>query len=276
MYLSKNKVCLFLQLQYPLKNTTMKLIRSKLAYLAIAAFIFLQIPIVIAGNSSTRHDYVNDDLITVSAVTINNTEELINQKADSIYESLALVKDGLSEEVFEIAYKGYYKLLDQGMANRGDVLTIADFSKASSQKRLYIINVEEGKILYYTLVAHGRNSGLQYANDFSNKPESFKSSLGFYVTMNTYFGDKGYSLKLKGVEKGINDRAFDRAIVLHGSDYVSAQFANNKGYLGRSLGCPAVPVKQSAGIINTIKNGSVLFIYHPDKKYKEQSTILNS
>ena len=94
--------------------------------------------------------------------------------------------------------------------------------------------------------------------------------------MNTYFGDKGYSLKLKGVEKGINDRAFDRAIVLHGSDYVSAQFANNNGYLGRSLGCPAVPVKQSAGIINTIKNGTVLFIYHPDKAYQTQSKILNS
>lgn len=252
----------------------MKLIRSKLAYLAIAAFIFLQIPIVIAGNSSTRHNYVNDVLINASAATINSTEELINQKADSIYESLEL--DGLTAEVFEIAYKGYYKLLDQGMANRGDVLTIADFSKVSSQKRLYIINVEEGKILYHTLVAHGRNSGLQYATDFSNKPESFKSSLGFYVTMNSYYGDKGYSLKLKGVEKGINDRAYDRAIVLHGSDYVSAQFANNKGYIGRSLGCPSVPVKQSAGIINTIKNGSVLFIYHPDKKYREQSTILNS
>ena len=254
----------------------MKLIRSKLAYLAIAAFIFLQIPIVIAGNSGPHHNFLSVNMPTVSEKAVNMMEEIISQKADSIYESLQLVNEGLNEEVFELAYRGYDKLLGEGMVNRGDILTIADFSKSSSQKRLYIIDMAKGEILYHTLVAHGRNSGLRYATDFSNKAESNKSSLGFYVTMNSYYGDKGYSLKLKGVEKGINDRAFDRAIVLHGSDYVSAQFANNNGYLGRSLGCPAVPMKQSAGIINTIKNGSVLFIYHPNKNYQAQSKILNS
>lgn len=254
----------------------MKLFRTKLTYLAVSAFIFLQIPTVINGNGSPRYTPLTAGIIEATSKAEVNLEEMIIQKADSIYESLHLSNEGLKEETFELAYKGYYKLLEEGAVNRPDVLTIADFSKSSSQNRFYVIDMEEGKILYHTLVAHGRKSGLIYATDFSNKPESNKSSLGFYVTLNTYFGEKGYSLKLKGLEKGINDKAFERAIVLHGSDYVTRQFANSNGYLGRSLGCPAVPMKQTAGIINSIKNGSVLFIYHPNKTYMEQSKLLNS
>lgn len=254
----------------------MKLFRTNLTYFAVTALIFLQIPTVITGNGSPRYNRITASIIAASTKAANNLEEMISRKADSIYESLHLVDEGLKEEAFELAYKGYYKLLDQGAIGRADVLTIADFSKSSSQNRFYVIDMEEGKILYHTLVAHGRKSGLNYATDFSNKPESNKSSLGFYLTLNTYYGEKGYALKLKGLEKGINDKAYDRAIVLHGSDYVTTQFANSNGYLGRSLGCPAVPKKQTVGIINSIKNGSVLFIYHPNKKYQEQSKLLNS
>ncbi|QNA46849.1 murein L,D-transpeptidase catalytic domain family protein [Lacibacter sediminis] len=201
---------------------------------------------------------------------------MIAAKADSIYDTLHLLQAGLQEEAFELAYEGYYKLLEQGKMSKKDVLTIADFSKPSSEERLFVIDMEKGKILFQTLVAHGRKSGLIYATEFSNKPESNKSSLGFYLTMQPYYGGKGYALRLQGLEKGINDNAFERAIVLHGSDYVTSQFANSNGYLGRSLGCPAVPTKQTKAIINSIKNGSLLFIYHPTEEYKTKSTILNS
>lgn len=255
----------------------MKLFRTNLLYIAITAFITLQIPIAIAGNSpdaGTLAHYLKE---TNEAARVElNAEEMIAAKADSIYDTLHLLQAGLQEEAFELAYEGYYKLLEQGRMLKKDVLTIADFSKPSSEKRLFVINMEEGKILFQTLVAHGRKSGLIYATEFSNKPESNKSSLGFYLTMQPYYGGKGYALRLQGLEKGINDNAFERAIVLHGSDYVTSQFANSNGYLGRSLGCPAVPTKQTKAIINSIKNGSLLFIYHPTEEYKTKSTILNS
>lgn len=253
----------------------MKLFRINLIYLTIAAIIFLQIPILIAGSSFTEKP-VPSLLLKHSEERKNISAKLILDQADSIYDNLQLLQAGLKEEAFELAYKGYYKLMDEGMVNKSNIITIADFSKPSSQTRLYIIDMEEGRILYQTLVAHGRNSGLNYATDFSNKPQSNKSSLGFYITLQTYFGDNGYSLKLMGLEKGINDKAYNRAIVMHGSDYVTEKFANSNGYLGRSLGCPAVPKNEAAGIINTIKNGSVFFIYHPNKQYQSQSQILNS
>lgn len=275
MSLENKNILLFLIILDSLKNRTMKLFRTNLVYLTISAFIFLQIPILIAGSSPEDRN-IPSHFVANAVTTVKSAEEIIVEKADSIYDNLQLLQAGLKEEAFELAYKGYYKLLEEGMVSKADVLTIADFSKPSFQNRLYIIDMVEGKILYQTLVAHGRNSGLDYATDFSNKPQSNKSSLGFYLTLQTYFGDNGYSLKLRGLEKGINDRAYERAIVLHGSAYATETFANSNGYLGRSLGCPAVPAKQTAGIINTIKNGSVMFIYHPNKQYQTQSTILNS
>jgi hypothetical protein len=124
-------------------------------------------------------------------------------------------------------------------------------------------------------VAHGRNSGKEYAAKFSNKPESLQSSLGFYVTRSTYYGSHGLALTIDGVESGINDKAERRKIVVHGSEYVGANYLRFSKYMGRSFGCPAVPAKQTRTIINTIKNGTCFFIYHPSKKYKETSTILN-
>ena len=277
MSLVKAKLLLFLKIQHPLNHLTMKLFRTNLLYILITAFITLQIPIAIAGNSpdaGTLTHYLKETNEAAKAEL--NAEEMIVAKADSIYDTRHLLQAGLQEEAFELAYEGYYKLLEQGRMSKKDVLTIADFSKPSSEKRLFVIDMEEGKILFQTLVAHGRKSGLIYATEFSNKPESNKSSLGFYLTMQPYYGGKGYALRLQGLEKGINDNAFERAIVLHGSDYVTSQFANNNGYLGRSLGCPAVPTKQTKAIINSIKNGSLLFIYHPTEEYKTKSTILNS
>ncbi len=263
----------------PIKTKSMTLFRTNPAYMAIAGLLFLQIPILIAGNTTLSEKVTSAEYLKThmpASVPERTLEELILDEADSIYNALELVQAGVNETAFELAYKGYYKLKESGRIIKDGLLTIADFSKPSNQNRLFVIDMNEQKVLFKTLVAHGRNSGLTYANSFSNKPESNKSSLGFYLTLNTYIGGKGFSLKLQGLERGINDKAFDRAIVMHGSEYVSDAFARSNGYLGRSLGCPAVPTKQTKPIINTIKNGSLLFIYHPDRTYLSKSELLNS
>jgi L,D-transpeptidase catalytic domain len=183
---------------------------------------------------------------------------------------------GLSKDVFYSAVKGYNYLLQKNLIKNTDVLTIIDYSKSSSQKRLYVLDMNSGKILFNTLAAHGKNSGMDYATDFSNEESSNKTSLGFFITSNTYMGNNGYSLRLQGCEKGINNRAMERAIVMHGAGYVNENFVQSNGYLGRSHGCPAVPQQISKSIIDVIKNGSCLFLYHPTKKYTTASKILNS
>ena len=131
-------------------------------------------------------------------------------------------------------------------------------------------------MLFNTYVAHGQNSGKEFANRFSNAPESFQSSLGFYETSETYQGKNGYSMHLTGLEKGINDKADQRAIVMHGAPYVSENYIHSQGYIGRSWGCPAVPEKHNKPIIDRIKNGTCLFIYAGNKTYSRKSKILNS
>lgn len=200
----------------------------------------------------------------------------INTTVEDYYSEWNLTATGLSHDAFEDALKGYNFLKEKKLLNNTHVITIVDYSKPSSQKRLYVLDMNNGKILFNTLVAHGRNSGLAYANDFSNAESSHKTSLGFFITMNTYTGGNGYSLKLQGCEKGINDKALERAIVVHGAGYADEIFLQHNGYLGRSYGCPAVPERISKKIIDTIKNGSCMFLYHPTKRYTATSKILNS
>ena len=154
-------------------------------------------------------------------------------------------------------------------------LTIADFGKPSNEERFYIIDMQNQVMLMQTLVAHGRNSGILFAKSFSNKSASFQSSLGFYVTGNPYNGKHGTSLELNGVEQGINDQAKQRAIVIHGADYVSKNFVKTQGYAGRSLGCPAVPNKEVKAIIQAIKGASCLFVYAPNSNYLKKSALIN-
>ena len=208
--------------------------------------------------------------------TITSIPVLYTAKHSVDYNAWHLASSGLSKEAFDQAIKGYDFLLQKKSIGNPAVLTIIDYSKPSTQKRLFVLDMQEGKILFKTLVAHGHNSGLNYATDFSNEEESHKSSLGFYVTGSTYTGANGYSLKLNGCEKGINDNAGIRAIVLHGADYVSDAFIRSTGYLGRSYGCPAVPLALHKKIIDKIKNGSCIFLYYPTKKYSARSKILDS
>lgn len=182
--------------------------------------------------------------------------------------------EGLPADVFEIALKGYEKLRLMGKLTNIKYLTIADFSKPSNEERLFIIDVNTMQVVLKSLVAHGKNSGLQFAKQFSNKVSSYQSSLGFYITGNLYSGKHGNSLQLNGVEPGINDLAKDRAIVIHGANYVSNDFIAKQGYIGRSQGCPAVPNEKVNNIIQTIKGASCLFIYAPDKFYSTHSSLI--
>jgi hypothetical protein len=182
---------------------------------------------------------------------------------------------GLSKEAFEYAYTGYRKLLEKKIIKEADYLTICDFSQSSNKKRMYLLDLASNTIILNTYVAHGRNSGGEYASRFSNKPSSFQSSLGFYITGETYYGEHGLSLRISGLETGYNDRALRRRIVVHGADYVEEKWLRNSSFLGRSYGCPAVPPQERDLIINTIKNGSCFFIYHPSKTYLKGSKILN-
>ena len=211
----------------------------------------------------------------VSPVTVTDSSNTVSTAADNIYAGADLQTAGLSKQAFEYAWTGYQHLLNQGKISRSNYLTICDFSQSSKQKRLYIIDIEHQELVTNTYVAHGKNSGAEYATSFSNKPESLQSSLGFYITANTYIGEHGLSLRINGVDRGYNDKALERTIVIHGAAYVDGARVRSGGYMGRSWGCPAVPEKESAAIITTIKNGTCLFIYHPSKQYLQGSTILN-
>lgn len=193
---------------------------------------------------------------------------------DAMYQNMELQKAGLSEAAFAFAIKGYESLKNSGMLQNTRVLTICDFSKASTEKRFFVIDLESYKLLFHSLVSHGRNSGTNYAVSFSNRPSSNMSSLGFFVTRSTYSGKHGYSLHIDGVEKGINDLAYQRAIVVHGAPYVSEYLGFSQGYIGRSLGCPALPEKIAGKVIDQIKDGSCFFIYAPEKNYLTHSPVL--
>lgn len=202
--------------------------------------------------------------IPTPSETDNTTEHILG--------SLALKHQNIPPfEALNFALEGWEKLEDK---LEKPLLTIIDFSLPSTEKRLWVIDVEKKEILLNTVVSHGRNSGDLMANRFSNTPESFQSSLGFYKTAETYHGKHGYSLRLDGLEKGFNDLARSRAIVIHGADYAREEFAKATGRLGRSLGCPALPPELSAKVIDLIKDGSLIFIYGKDSNYLNQSPLV--
>ena len=202
------------------------------------------------------------------------------QKTDSsqwfLYDSLQLQMKGLSKEAYNYALIGYNKLLQSGKLKNNEILTIIDFSLPSTAKRLFVIDMKLGTVLFNTLVSHGRNSGKDMANAFSNDLNSFKSSLGFYITSDTYMGKHGLSMRLEGEEKGINDNALNRGIVMHSAAYVNEDLIRSQGYIGRSQGCPAVPPALHKAIIEKIKNGSCLLMYSPVKYYTSKSTFIEN
>jgi len=200
---------------------------------------------------------------------------MVMNTAIGMYDVMGLESEDLSLKAFEYAWLGYHKLLKKGVLHNTDLLTICDFSQSSSKERMYVIDVRNKKVLYKTFVAHGINSGEEFASSFSNQDESCKSSLGFYVTRKTYYGVNGLSLRIDGMDKGFNDNAYRRSIVIHGAPYVSQRILNKYGVMGTTFGCPAIPTEVSEEIIPLMKNGSCFFIYYPSKKYLAQSSVLN-
>ena len=180
----------------------------------------------------------------------------------------------MSYEAFDLAFRGWNELKDS-IDLTNNVISVVDFSQPSTSKRFYLIDLDTRQVIYQDYVAHGKNTGNLMAEKFSNTPHSNQSSLGFYKTGETYFGKHGLSLRLDGLEKGINDKARQRAIVIHSAKYAEETFIRKYGRLGRSFGCPALPAGNFEEIIGLIKGGTLLFIYFPQPGYLDNSSILN-
>jgi hypothetical protein len=259
----------------------MKRTYKSMSFGALLCFLAVS-PVITSGtgNEAKKMDVVSasNAIVPVKATNGEITKsraEILAEEALDLYNTMNLKKLGLSIKAFEYALKGYKYLTECGKVYKNEVLSICDFSQSSRRKRFYVIDMAEKKVLINTWVAHGRNSGGEYARSFSNNPESHKSSLGFYVTGNTYYGSHGLALKIEGLEQSFNDKADERNIVIHGSNYVGAGFLSHSPINGRSFGCPALPQQETGKVIETIKDGTCLFIYHPSKNYIEKSKVLN-
>ncbi len=212
--------------------------------------------------SSARRALVG---LTVSAVA------LVGHASDgSMNRELARAAPDLDRKVLELAVTAVHCADSAGYDGR-PVLTVIDYSLPSTAPRLWVFDLERRALLFHELVAHGKNTGANMATDFSNRRGSKQSSLGLFLTAGTYHGKNGYSLKLHGLEEGVNHLALERTIVLHGAWYVSEEFADRHGRLGRSWGCPAVPSDAAKELIDTIKDGTYLFIYYPDADWLSSS-----
>ena len=222
-----------------------------------------------------NNNFAEEKLVTEN--TVENIQQPVEQKPQkiiidvkSVYDSLS-IKDKIDYSIFQKAYLGYVQISHK---NPG-VLIIIDYSKPSNEERFYVLDLNKKKLVYSTRVAHSKNSGLEIPLQFSDDPNSYQSSLGFFVTLGEYNGAYGYSLRLKGLEENINANAEDRAIVIHGGDIVEDEYIKKFGFAGRSLGCPVLPHSLTREIIDFIKHGRVLFIYGNDEEYVDNSTYLS-
>ena len=222
-----------------------------------------------------NNNFAEEKLVTEN--TVENIQQPVEQKPQkiiidvkSVYDSLN-IKDKIDYSIFQKAYLGYVQISNK---NPG-VLIIIDYSKPSNEERFYVLDLNKKKLVYSTRVAHSKNSGLEIPLQFSDDPNSYQSSLGFFVTLGEYNGAYGYSLRLKGLEENINANAEDRAIVIHGGDIVEDEYIKKFGFAGRSLGCPVLPHSLTREIIDFIKHGRVLFIYGNDEEYVDNSAYLS-
>ncbi|RRD28868.1 hypothetical protein EII27_00385 [Fusobacterium canifelinum] len=221
------------------------------------------------------NNFAEENLMTENVTeNIQQPVELKKQKivvdVKSVYDSLN-IKNKIDYSIFQKAYLGYVQISNK---NPG-VLIIIDYTKPSNEERFYVLDLNTKKLIYSTRVAHSKNSGLEIPLEFSDDPNSYQSSLGFFVTLGEYNGAYGYSLRLKGLEENINANAEDRAIVIHGGDIVEDEYIKKFGFAGRSLGCPVLPNSLTREIIDFIKHGRVLFIYGNDEEYIDESRYLS-
>jgi hypothetical protein len=181
--------------------------------------------------------------------------------ASELSSRIAELPGGPDRRALDAALTSYVRAMSRGAVARSSLLTLIDYTRPSTEPRLWVLDLDTGRVLYRELVAHGRRSGDNMTRYFSNDAGSLMTSLGLFVTDRPYVGHNGYSLRLRGLDPGVNDHAYDRAIVLHGAPYVSETNATRFGRLGRSLGCPAVRPTVARSLIDTIKGGTVLFAY---------------
>jgi hypothetical protein len=198
----------------------------------------------------------------------------VSLTADELSRFVPAESTGLRREVLDLALRAYQCGRARGEIQRSR-LTVIDYSLPSTQKRLWVIDLDRRKLLFNELVAHGRESGENTAVSFSNALGSHKSSLGLFRGDRTYVGQHGYSLNLAGLEPGINDHAMERRVVVHGADYVAPEFVARHGRLGRSLGCPALDRRVSRRVIDEIKDGGAVFAFYPDHNWLDRSSYLS-
>lgn len=221
-----------------------------------------------------------------SPITSNNndstqTEDLFSNpflfedSIQNLYNTIGLESYNLSYTVFRYGMIGYFSLKQDGKLGDKKMISIIDFTKPGSEKRFYTIDLEKLEVKYHTYVSHGKNTGWNTAESFSNVVHSNASSLGFYITAETYIGSKGYSLKLDGQDKGYNDNMRARAVVMHEADYVSEGWIKKYGRLGRSQGCPALPKEMSKKVIDSIKHHTLIFAYSGNETFLNASSHLN-
>lgn len=232
--------------------------------------IFLSLLIIssLSFSEGTNLESINQNTAIATETDIKPQKVILDVK--SVYDSLN-IKGKIDYSIFQKAYLGYVQIPNK---NPG-VLVIIDYTKPSNEERFYVLDLNKKKLVYSTRVAHSKNSGLEIPLEFSDDPNSYQSSLGFFLTLGEYNGAYGYSLRLKGLEENINANAESRAIVIHGGDIVNDEYIKKYGFAGRSLGCPVLPAALTKEIVNYIKHGRVLFIYGNDEEYIEESYYLS-
>jgi hypothetical protein len=208
--------------------------------------------------------------------TAASKKVLFENHISNLYHSIPFGDSRPDFELFHKAYVGFLNLKAENKLSNKDILTIIDFRLSSAKERFWSIDLANKKVLYHSLVAHGRNSGEEFAKNFSNQLESHMSSFGFYVTGSTYIGKHGLSLFLDGMDDGYNSNARTRSVVMHSAEYVNEQFVKQNGRLGRSLGCPAIPVTNHEEVINKLMDKTCLFIYYPNADYEKKAKLLSS
>lgn len=219
------------------------------------------------------HPYTAGILYAVLALSAVSDGSL-QLAAPSQAEVLCRQAPAVNPEALRMALEALENAEAAGTAVRTDVLALIDYSRPSTEPRLWVFDLENNLLLFEELVAHGKNSGGDTPVRFSNRPGSLMSSLGVFVTANTYYGKHGYSLRLKGLEEGVNDNSMERAIVMHAASYVDPEVARRLGRLGRSWGCPAVRPEISRQLIDAVKDGALLFAYYPDDRWLSTSRFL--
>jgi len=243
--------------------------------IGILALVLLMITSVAGGHDSYK------PTSTPTPSTVNKTKSAALTRLNfedsirSLYNHVGLEKIGMNYDVFRYGMIGYYSLKNQGKVENADLVSFIDFTKNSTEKRFYTIDLKNYEVKFHSLVSHGKNTGENEAKFFSNRPNSNQSSLGFYLTGETYFGSKGYSMRLDGMDGSYNDKMRDRAVVMHDAAYVSDGWITKYGRLGRSQGCPALPKELSKKVIDAIKGKSVIFAYYNDAQYLSASSNLN-